>query len=248
MSTLRALLCALQLENFEVAQRHCETGLNLAHENESAQGRRDTALFRQQQSAIEKAMGNSIKYQRERESRLQVEKTRKERVTSMIRSRGITMGLPLFSQQRRYSSLEPVERDSAWYWPVLLIYPEDVACPGNGDQSDFLEDIAETTTMEDILQWIFGEDVPPPAWDMNRAYTSAGGLQMRYRTEWTMKLEDADSDDEESFCGSTIPADELGHWIDVSNATTLRELLGKRNYITPMFPVLYVVPRGIELQ
>lgn len=157
------------------------------------------------------------------------------------------MGLPLFSQQRKYSSSEPVEREGVWYWPVLLVYPEDVACPGNGDQSDFLEEIAETTNMEEIIEWIFGEGVAPPSWDRNRVYRSASGLQMRYRTEWTMKLEDADSDDEDTFCGSTLPHDELGHWIDVNNRTTLGDLLSMKNYITPMFPVLYVVPRGIEL-
>lgn len=241
------MLCAVALEKFDVASRHCDEGENILTANNSAQGRRDVASFKQQRSVMMKAMEKSNRYQSEKERRLQVERARKENIALMVDERGIAMGLPLFSQQRRYPCTEARERDGVWHWPVLLVYPEEVACPGSGDQSDFLEDVAETTKIEEILEWIFGEDVEAPAWDVNRVYRSANSLQMRYRTEWTLKIEDADSDEEESFCGSTLPEDEIGHWIDASSSSSLKDVLRKRNYIVPLFPVFYVIPRGIEL-
>ncbi|CDF33459.1 unnamed protein product [Chondrus crispus] len=243
----RAVLCAVALEKFDVALRHCDEGENVVTANNSAQGRRDVALFKQQRWVMMKAMEKSNSYQSEKERTLQVERARKEKIALMVDERGITMGLPLFSQQRRYSCTEPRERDGVWHWPVLLVYPEEIARPGGGDQSDFLEDVAETTKIEEILEWIFGEEVEAPSWDVNRVYRSTNSLQMRYRTEWTLKIEDADSDEEESFCGSTLPEDEIGHWMDVSSSSSLKDVLRKRNYIVPLFPVFYVIPREIEL-
>lgn len=247
MVMYRAVLCALELEKFKVALSHCDEALALLRNESSTQAKSDIALFKKQKQAIEKSQAQSDEHAKERESRVQAATERRNAFEEMIQSRGITMGLPLFGQQRRYSTTEPVLNDNTWYWPVLLVYPEEVASPGNGDQSDFLEDIAETTTMEDILETVFAEGLPPPQWDRNRMYSSAKRLQMRYRARWTMETVDADSDDEETFCGSELPPDEVGPWIDVSSRTTLQELLRQKTYVTPMFPVLYVVPKEVEL-
>eukprot|EP00177_Eucheuma_denticulatum_P000315 GFKZ01000540.1.p1 GENE.GFKZ01000540.1~~GFKZ01000540.1.p1 ORF type:complete len:378 (+),score=44.68 GFKZ01000540.1:123-1256(+) len=244
----RALLCAIELEKFDIASRHCEAGLELCISDDSAQGRRDRALFKLQKKNLEKAIEKSHKYEKAKDVRRKEEQLRKQKISQMVEGRGITMGLPLFSQQRRYSTTEPSERDGEWYWPVLLVYPEEVACAGQGDQSDFLEDVSENTSMGDVLRWVFGVNSSGPEWDVNRFYTSAGDLEVRYRLQWTMELADADSEDEEYFCGSSLPADEIGSWISVASGVRLCELMRRRNYITPLFPVLYVVPKHIELR
>lgn len=244
----RALLCAIELEKFDIASRHCEAGLDLCTSDDSAQGRRDRALFKLQAKKLEKTIEKSQKYENAKEMRLLEVKERKQKIRQMVEDRGITMGLPLFSMQRKYSTTEPSERDGEWYWPVLLVYPEEVACGGQSDQSDFLEDVSEQTSMGDILNCVFGGNSPGPEWDMNRMYRSADELEVRYRSQWTMELAYADSEDEEYFCGSSLPADEIGSWISVARGVRLCELMRRRNYITPLFPVLYVVPKHIDLR
>lgn len=247
LSTSRALLCALQLENFKLALQHYETGLQLLGTQHTAQARGHYVLFKSQKREIDRVTDKRCKYQSEKEKRLQAENERKRLIGVMLQGRRITMGLPLFSQQRRYSRTEPFERDGEWYWPVLLVYPEEMTSPGQGDQSDFLEEVAETTRMGEILQWVFEGSTSAPEWDFHRLYQKAEGLEMRYRERWTMELADADSEDEECFYGSTLPADEMGHWISAANDTRLCELMSRRNYTTPLFPVLYVVPKHVNL-
>lgn len=230
-----------------MALRHCDGGLQLSATAGTEQGQKDAALFGQQKAVIEKAKSKSSKWAEERQTRLQEESDRKRSVQDMIQSKRITMGLPLFGQQRQYATTEPINREGVWYWPVLLVYPEEIASPGLGDQSDFLEDIAETMKMSEILELVFGEGSLAPEWDMNRMYQPSSPLEMRYRTQWTMELSEADSDDEATFCGSSLPADEVGHWMNVGADTTIEDLVRRRNYITPMFPVLYVVPKHVEL-
>lgn len=244
----RALLCALRLENFDAALRHYQTGLQLCGTQDTAQARGDYALFKSQKREIDEAMAKSHKYESEREKRARVEQEQKRLKGAMLQSRGITMGLPLFSQQRRYNQTEPVERNGEWHWPMLLVYPEEVAGAGEGDQSDFLEDVVESTTMGEIVEWVFGEGTCAPEWDVQRLYRSTKGLEVRYRTKWTMKVTDADSEDEEYSCGSTLPVDEMGDWIPVAHNVRLFELMSRRNYITPLFPVLYVVPEHVNLR
>lgn len=248
LRTSRAMLCALQIENFKVALHHYEAGLQLCGTQEAAQAQGDYALFKSKKREIDKAMAKNHKYQSDKEKRLQAEQERTQSIERMLQAKRITMGLPLFSQQRRYSRTGPLEREGEWYWPVLLVYPEEVASPGHGDQSDFLEDVAETTRMGDILEWVFEGGGSAPEWDFHRLYRSAEGLEMRYRERWTVELAEADSEDEEYLYGSTLPADEVGGWISVANDVRLCELMSRSNYITPLFPVLYVIPKHVNLQ
>lgn len=209
---------------------------------------RNKTLLKAQKKKLDAAIEKSKRSEAARQQREDADCERQRSLEKMMQKRKITMGLPLFSQQRRYAVTEPMERDGEWFWPVLLIYPEDAACPGLGDQSDYLEDVSEQTTIEDILNWVFQGVNNRPEWDVNRMYTDPGNLEARYRTRWTMKKDEADSDDEEYFCGSSLPLDEIGGWVSVKAKTKLMELMRRADYMTPLFPVLYVVPKQVTLK
>jgi len=247
MKTRRAMFCAVNLGKFDDALRHCDHGIALLSRESSDRLKADLRVFRQQRKEIEKSRETLTKREVERGERAQKEDEKRQALELMMQSCKVKRGLPLFAQQRRYPNTHPVEKHGVWYWPVLLIYPEEVVGPGLGDQSDFIGEVAENAAMRDILGSVFAEDVPPPAWDTNRMYCTAQKLEVLFRADWTMRIEDADSDEENNFCGSMLGRDELGHWTNVSPSSTLREVLARRDYIMPMFPVFYVVPTGTHL-
>lgn len=241
------MICAKNLERFADAINHYRSGIAILGRSNTTQAKRDIRLFEAKKQEIEEVQDAYNKRQVERDERIQAKNASQEKLSAMLESRQITMGLPLFSQQRQYPIVNPVEKDEAWFWPVLLIYPEEVACPGHGDQSDYLEEVSEDATIEDIIASVFGNEMPPPAWDVNRRYKDPHHLEILFRAEWTMKTEDADSDDDETFYGSMMGPEDVGHWISLSRSSQLRDILGRREYIVPLFPVLYIVPVGIHL-
>ncbi|CAN8075661.1 unnamed protein product [Agarophyton chilense] len=235
----RALLCATILEKYDIAMGHINQGLKL-----SGKGGKDTNIFQTQRKTIEAKIEMLQRQKEEREHRERKRQEASDTVTGMMKNRGMTLGAPLFAQQRRYTITKPNQEQGEWLWPLLLIYPDEVVECGLGDQSDYLEGVTEQVCMKDILQQVFEFR---PDWDVNRRYTRAEDLEMRYRREWTRTRDEVDEESEE-FCGSCLGKDDVGAWVTVNEDVTLGEVLRLEDYVIPMFPVLFVVPRGMKLR
>lgn len=76
----------------------------------------------------------------------------------MITSRGLRIGRSEYAQQGEYSKTKSTLIDGQWCWPVLLVY----ATREHGEQSDYLESVAENVTMDEIIELVFGEGTEPP--------------------------------------------------------------------------------------
>lgn len=150
------------------------------------------------------------------------------------------MGAPLFARQKQVERPYSIQ-NKLWSWRVLLVYPAELV--GGVDQSDTLQSVDESATMVDIISVVFAQGYMQ--WDVKGIYSVPEILEVRYRRDWTKKL--ADLDPENEVLGSEIEHDHLGDWVSVDHDVSLGELLQRSDYITPCFPVLYVVPRTAQL-
>lgn len=128
----RAILCAMILEKYDVANKHIKQGLELSKGNAG-----DTRLFQTQRKIIEAKIEKQRRLDDARKLRERERQKELDDVSVMMRKRGIECGAPLFAQQRRYAITRPVKEQGEWLWPVLLIYPDEVVECGMGDQSDY---------------------------------------------------------------------------------------------------------------
>lgn len=231
---------------FDDAIMHCNRAMATL-KNGSADQREQKGVFEKTKKTAEIAK----KREDERFKSLARKKNAEEAVVVSKRNalsrRSITMGLPLFSQQRSYSQKGPLIVEDSVHWPVLLLYPEEaIGVPGIGDQSDYLEKVSENATLEELLATVFppGESAP---WDRRGLYKDFRQLEVLFREDWTYTEDEADSDDEEYFVGSMRGPEEVGAWKTIPVSSTLRQALATRGYVVPMFPVLYVVRKGTYL-
>lgn len=242
-----AILSANAIAKFETAIAHCDAGLSFL-KKQAAQDRGTIALFKSESGKASAGItAREAKEVEERERKEMSEEFVAAR-QSLLQKRKVTMGLPLFSQQRKYPRTKPVVEEGGLLWPLLLIYPEEAVGRDSGDQSDYLESVSEKSTMSDIIATIFpGGGSPLPPWDVCHRYQDATSLEILYRKDWTMPQDEADSDDEANYVGSMRGPEEVGSWITVSKTARLCDLLAKRDYVVPLFPVLYIVPKGCRL-
>lgn len=235
----RAILCAMILEKHDVANRHIKQGLELSKGNAG-----DTHLFQTQRKIVEAKIEKQRRMNEARKSRESERQKERDSVAVMMEKRRIKCGAPLFAQQRRYTTSKAYREQGEWLWPVLLIYPDEVVECEMGDQSDYLEGVSEQVCMDEMIRQVFEYR---PEWDVNRRYASVETLEVRYRRRWTRSIEELDEDSED-FCGSCLGQDEVGDWVSVQGNVTLGEVLERKDYIIPFFPVLYVVPKGVRLR
>lgn len=208
----------------------------------------DLALFAKAKKNAEALKTVEVLRADRAEERRKREQQITERRSETLKQRGITMGLPLFSQQRSYVATTPTVSGGEVTWPLLLVYPEEaIGGAGVGDQSDYLEQVSEEALIGDILAAVFPDENPRPGWDVNGRYRNHMGLDVLFREEWTLAARDADSDDERNYVGSTRGPEEVGCWRTVDKSLPLRKALALKGYVVPLFPVLYVVPRGVKL-
>lgn len=244
-SRYRAAMCANFLSKFDVSLKHCDAGVaSLARQHRERSP--DAALF----ELVRKQALSGLKEcaAKENQRREKAEKLAKKdsRISRALDKRNVTKGMPLFAQQRSYARTEPELHESGegelLLWPVLVVYP-DVVRTGVGEQSDYLEAVSEDATIDDLICTLFPPDAAPPPWDVSGVFSRRPDkLVARYRMGWTMKAEDASSDDERDFCGSNLGPDDVGEWKDIPRSLSVAELVGKRDYVTPLFPVLYLLP------
>jgi Cns1/TTC4 Wheel domain len=247
----RAAVAANGLRKFDIAAAHCAAALSMLRAQKLGDSADGAAIACEERKAVagmelEAAKCEARCRQNKKEISAEMEMSR------ALAKRGVTMGLPLFAQQRGYATTEPFfDRDGGsaggtdhqrLLWPVLVVYPE-VAGTGVGEQSDYLEQVSEDATVNDLLGALFPDGAPPPLWDVSGAYSRAPHrLVAEYRARWTMSADDADSDDEREFVGSTLSPDKMGPWKRVSRSTTIAQLIARSDYILPMFPVIYIIP------
>jgi tetratricopeptide (TPR) repeat protein len=248
-SRYRAALCANYLQKFDKALMHSDAGLSLLQFN--GMGRSlDATLFTQLRETAKSGRDKAVAEEEAAQKRKLRMEAASFTMSQALTKRRVTMGLPLFSQQRKYSRKYPVFGDhggdgnageAVVVWPVLVVYPDvrGIGC----DQSDYLEQVSEEATIADVIASLFPEHTPPPPWDLSGAYSRrADNLIAQYRPDWTMRAIDADSDDERDFVGSNLGPDDVGPWKSVSHSTSIAQLVSKSDYIVPLFPVIYVVP------
>jgi tetratricopeptide (TPR) repeat protein len=248
----RAAVAANKLEKFDKAAAHCAAALATLHALGLAKSADAAAMAGEKMKA---AVGLELQAAAREAQKLadEAEAAATSEMARALEKRRVKMGLPLFSQQRSYTATDPVfdeqggsagdTGDRLVLWPVLVVYPE-VSGTSIGEQSDYLKQVSEDATMDDLVATLFPDDAPPPPWDVSGAYGVAPDrLAAEYRVRWTMPVEEADSDDERDFVGSTFGPDDVGPWKRVSRSTTIAQLIARQDYIVPKFPVIYLIPK-----
>jgi hypothetical protein len=243
-SRYRAAVCANALAKWEAAVRHCNAGLD-ALLRVGLDASPDAALLKRLRMT---ARGERVKEAAETQARDEGRRRAEAAGSALSRAlakRRVTMGLPLFAQQRAYARAAPTfdaDGGGGVLWPVLIVYPE-VAGTGVSEQSDYMEQVSEDASVDDIIATLFPKGAPAPRWDVSGAYARrVGQLAAQYRVGWTMRVCEADSDDERDFVGSNLGPDDVGVWKTVPRSTTIAELVRRPDYVVPHFPVIYLVP------
>eukprot|EP00172_Hildenbrandia_rubra_P000055 Plantae.Rhodophyta-Hildenbrandia_rubra.ctg10244.p1 GENE.Plantae.Rhodophyta-Hildenbrandia_rubra.ctg10244~~Plantae.Rhodophyta-Hildenbrandia_rubra.ctg10244.p1 ORF type:complete len:191 (-),score=32.17 Plantae.Rhodophyta-Hildenbrandia_rubra.ctg10244:965-1537(-) len=180
----------------------------------------------------------------ERAERLKMFVEKENKLRNVLKERNVRLGLPLFSQQRNYANVEvQVDDEGTLIWPLLVVYPEGVN-EGGASQSDYIEEVHEDTLLGDVVEMLWPEGQPGPRWDVGRVYSRGrSSLKILYRKKWTWEGDELDEEERESAVGSEKGLSELGEWVSVGMDVPLRQLLSNPDYITPLFPVMYLVPR-----
>ena len=238
-----AAVSATAISRFEKAISHCDAALEAIRSGLGDEKQRK--LFETTKRIAKEAREREEASAARAEKRKLDEVVRRKSQDEMLRKRGVTMGMPLFAQQRKYTRQEPNVIDGKVYWPVLLLYPEEVV--GGCDKSDYLEEVSEDATLADIVATVFPAGAPAPPWDKRGAYRDHTQLEVLFRQEWTMPKDEADSDDERSYVGSMRGPEEVGVWRTLPVTDTLSRAVATKGYVVPLFPVFYIVPRGAYL-
>lgn len=240
-SRYRAASCCVHLRKFDKAVSHCQSGL-ASLKRAGMEKSADAGLFVMLRDSAKLEYDKMSLLENAKQKRLQRVELKKSALSRSLAERGVIMGLPIFSQQRTYSRMSAALEDGEVSWPLLVVYP-DLIGTGVGDQSDYLENVSENATVDDVVASLFPEGAPPPPWDISGAYSRrADHLVAQYRSDWTMLLEDADSDDERDFVGSNLGPNDVGPWKRIPRTTSIANLVRRRDYIVPLFPVIYLVP------
>jgi hypothetical protein len=235
-----AAVAANALGKHKIANVHCTAGL-LALGVPQRDRASDVSLLRAEQRVAEKQLEREATEARRKALSDDKARAARRRLETALSKRRVRMGLPLYSLQRSYKVTAPTFQDvnsDVLLWPVMVLYP-DAGTNGSGEKSDYLEQVCEDATMDDIVATVLPSGAPPPSWDTYGMYALlADTVEVRYRTSWTKAVEDADSDDEREFVGTSQGEGEMGDWKTISRQSSLADLLRRSDYVVPMFPVI----------
>ncbi|XP_062602009.1 tetratricopeptide repeat protein 4-like, partial [Saccostrea cucullata] len=162
---VRGAQCCMEMKKYAEASLWSDLGLAIEETN--------TVLLDIKQKA------EKFKHIQEKEKRKEQAKERKElaehkKLIDAIMSRGIRLaGLAdkgydplLFTNVELHNpsgAMVYVDADSTLHWPVLFMYPEHT-------QTDYIEDFSENHTFYDHIIHMFGPEVPPASWDLDKKY------------------------------------------------------------------------------
>ncbi|XP_048759199.1 tetratricopeptide repeat protein 4-like [Ostrea edulis] len=164
-AVIRGAQCCMEMKKYSVASLWSDFGLAIEETN--------TVLLDIKQKA------EKYKSIQEKEERKEAAKERKElaehkKLITTIKSHGIRLaGLAdkgydplLFTNVELHNpsgATVYVDGNDTLHWPVLFMYPEHT-------QTDYIEDFNENSTFQDHLLHMFGPDVPPASWDLDKKY------------------------------------------------------------------------------
>lgn len=225
----RAAVAATKTEKLDIASDHIKQCLALCKKQGEAAAK-DAAACHQQARVIEGAR----KRLEGREARHREREAIQDHVKAMSKSRGLKIGPAEYARQHEYPHTKPSHVDGEWCWPILIVYVtrDDLA-----SQSDYLQSVAESVSLSEIVSTVLDPEHPPP-WDVDRLYTQVPALEVKVRKQARSEVEyENDADD-----GWRVREDE--EWITLPLDLTIRQLVERDDYVIPSFPVLHIVPRG----
>ena len=162
-----------------------------------------------------------------------------EAVRSGCRERDIVVGPPLYAGGMRRTLAQPyVDEDECMHWPVLLLYPQH-------STSDFLEEVAESASIGDILAAVLPRGGRRPDWDSAGEY-SEDNVDVFYKTnpckplpveEWWTRAAD------ERGAETTWQTSRL---VRVPPIAPLLFPISRPGYVVADIPVFYVVARSSD--
>lgn len=222
-------MAATKVEKLDIASEHINQSLALCKKQGKAAAK-DAAACRQQAGVIE----NVRKRLEGREARHRKRDATHNQVKAMSESRGLKLGCAEYARQLEYPHTKPSLVEDEWCWPVLVVYVtrDDLA-----SQSDYLQSVAESVSLTEIVNTVLDPEQPPP-WDTDRLYEQVPALQVKVRKQAWNKTEDENNVDD----GWRMREDE--EWITLPLDLTIGQLVERDDYVVPMFPVLHIVPRG----
>uniref|UniRef100_A0A7S3EE12 Cns1/TTC4 wheel domain-containing protein n=2 Tax=Rhodosorus marinus TaxID=101924 RepID=A0A7S3EE12_9RHOD len=236
----RAAKAANSVGRWQEARDLASSGIILARE-----GSASIPLLKSEVEVAKKNLARDLEKVAAVQKKEEEKDNRVKQLSKILVERGLQIGPPLFSQQLKYSTQEPkINSDGSLSYPVLIVYPSYSG--GDSDQvvqSDFIEDFHEMQALSDFLQVML-----PPPWDQSGELLP-GRVDALYREKWTISPREMEEriglgEDLDEYLGSTRGRDELGSWKSVSVDKPLFEILALADYITPKFPVFYIVPKG----
>lgn len=175
-------------------------------------------------------------------------RARRFTVDNAVRKSGVLMGVTLYPEVLK-NQLVDVQvgetfaggwSEAGWvagggdlYWPLLVMYQQF-------QQTDFLRQCAEDSSVRQHLETVFDPLQPPPPWDPARTHTASNvavyyisyqvPLRVRGQLRW---LEEAQGG---RRCRKK--------WIRVNVDASLKEVLRAEGHVVPGFPVLHIVLDG----
>lgn len=222
----RAAVAATQLEQFDTALRHTTLAITLCKKQPASA---DLAALQRQRSVIDRAKSAS-------ESRAKHQTELAERTgnaDAMIVDRGLRIGRALYAQQHEYRHTRVRRVDGKWSWPILLVYPTT----DYGEQSDYIECVAEDASVADLMGLVFGQG-DPPWWDVRRLYRHVDLLHARVRVD----TRDDGNDRDDGSEGWRL--DDGGKWLVLASDVSIAQLVARDDYVVPLYPVLQIVPKS----
>lgn len=131
----------------------------------------------------------------------------------------------LFDEMQRYDGRTYFEKDKdTLHFSLLLLYDEY-------RQSDFLQDITEHVTIQEILELVFNPADGPQQWDSRRDYRP---------DTVSVYVDDSDSVDREKDCGGLS----VRGFVSVDVRCSLGEILGNARVKIYGLAALHIVRRG----
>lgn len=222
-------MAATKVEKLDIASEHINQSLALCKKQGKAAAK-DAAACRQQAEVIE----NVRKRLEGREARHRKQDAVHNQVKAMSELRGLKLGRAEYARQHEYPHTKPSLVEGEWCWPILVVYVtrDDLA-----SQSDYLQSVAESVSLTEIVNTVLDPEQPPP-WDTDKLYEQVPALQVKVRKHaWDKIEEENDVDD-----GWRMRENE--EWITLPLDLTIGQLVERDDYVVPMFPVLHIVPRG----
>eukprot|EP00792_Barthelona_sp_PAP020_P006674 TRINITY_DN3052_c3_g6_i1.p1 TRINITY_DN3052_c3_g6~~TRINITY_DN3052_c3_g6_i1.p1 ORF type:complete len:402 (-),score=136.55 TRINITY_DN3052_c3_g6_i1:48-1253(-) len=177
------------------------------------------------------------KLEEEEEYKLLLDKKAK---LEKLKDIGVKLGRPLIPRQRTLPFNEITFDDQGeMFSPILIMYPEY-------NQTDYLQNVHNKATIQDIGLTLFGPNSPPADWDTGKMYDSES-VEFFFQLNWTSPycaLFDKDADlnmpleDLVNEYTTSIQVSGKQSLVRLKRDYTLEKIVTHPAYITPLFPLL----------